>query len=126
MRLYRISIILLYVALSILAIYAAFWALFGVGEILVGNFPGAIYLTPTILLAGLMYVSFKRPAMGGAVSLLVGLALFARFYLAMDNPTDKISAALVIGGPFILVGVLLILSAAFARGQLADQNSNLP
>lgn len=104
-----------WISLGIMAIYAAFWALYAAGDVMALDFSGAIYFVPVILILGMMYLCWMRPLVGGIVTLIIGGLLSARFYLSMSSPGDSISIAVVVGGPFVLAGTLLLISAALPR-----------
>jgi len=114
-----------WVALAIMAIYAAFWTLFGAGEIMAGDWSGIIHFGPVVLILGLMFLCLKRPMSGGIVTLLAGIALSLRFFSSMTRPEDKTSAALIIGGPFILAGILFIIYALLSRPKRSEYSADL-
>jgi hypothetical protein len=108
-----------------MAIYAAFWALFGAGEILAGDWSGIIHFGPVVLILGLMFLCWKRPMSGGIVTLLAGVALTLRFFSSMMRPEDRTSAALIIGGPFILAGIIFIIFALLSRPKGSEDSTDL-
>lgn len=114
-----------WVALAIMAIYAAFWALFGAGEIMAGDWSGIIHFGPVVLILGLTFLCWKRPMSGGIVTFLAGIALSLRFFTNMTRPEDKVSAALIIGGPFVLAGILFILYALLSRPKGSEDLTDL-
>ena len=114
-----------WISLGILAIYAAFWALYAAGDIMALDFSGAIYFVPVILILGMMYLCWMRPLVGGIVTLIIGLLLSVRFYMSMISPGDSISIAVVVGGPFVLAGILLLISAALLRSNPPVQSADI-
>ena len=114
-----------WISLGILAIYAAFWALYAAGDVMALDFSGAIYFVPVILILGMMYLCWMRPLVGGIVTLIIGLLLSVRFYMSMISPGDSISIAVVVGGPFVLSGILLLISAALLRSNPPVQSADI-
>ncbi len=53
-----------------------------------------------------------------------GHPLVDAFYSSMERPADQISAAVVIGGPFVLAGMLLILYAVVIQPRRSDDTVN--
>jgi len=114
-----------WISLGIMAIYAAFWTLYAAGDVMALDFSGAIYFVPVILILGMMYLCWMRPLVGGIVTLIIGGLLSTRFYMSMSSPSDSISIAVVVGGPFVLAGTLLIISAALPRPNPPIQSADI-
>jgi hypothetical protein len=106
---------LLWIALGIMAVYAAFWALYAAGDVMMGEWSGVVYFIPVLLVLGLMALCWKLPLVGGLVSLLAGMLLMLRVYTTVQGSGEEISAVLVIGGPFVLAGALVLLFTALSR-----------
>lgn len=86
-------------ALGVAGLAAAFWLWLAIGEVATGEFGGLSHLAPVAAMALLVTLALRRPTVGVVAFLAAGAAwaLYVR---------DLLGAALL-GGPFLLVGLLL-------------------
>jgi hypothetical protein len=86
-------------ALGVAGLSGAFWLVFAVGEVAGGDWSGISHAAPVAAMALLVLFAFRRPAPGAVALLTLGVAwsLYLRGWVA----------AAVMGGPFVVVGLLL-------------------
>lgn len=104
-----------YLALAPLGLLTAFLLLMGIGEMAGGDLSGISHLIPAVLAVILMFLVNKQPAIGGWVLVILGLAAAIIYYGAMIGSQDKLQAALMMGLPFVVSGLLLLAAVAVAR-----------
>jgi hypothetical protein len=97
-------------ALFLLAIPIGFWLLFGIGETIGGDMSGVIHLVPAFLVGLLIVVGWRWPLYGGALLLLFGIAEALAF--------SATGILLILGGPLMLSGLLLVVAGLLARTSL--------
>jgi hypothetical protein len=103
--------------LFLMVLFAVFWLLFGVGEMASGDLSGVIHLIPVALVAGLMFLAWRRPGVGGAILVVLGI-LTSAYYYGLIQPEDRLGILLITGAPFVLFGLLFLAVAALARPAL--------
>lgn len=102
-------------ALTLMALAVTFWLFMGIGEMVSGDPSGVIHLVPAILTAGLALPAWKRPLIGGTALIALSVIASIYFYNAVNDPQGRLGAAAIMGGPFLLFGLLFILAAALTR-----------
>ncbi|MBL8062822.1 MAG: hypothetical protein JNK32_07385 [Anaerolineales bacterium] len=103
-------------ALALMALAGAFFMFMGVGEMLSGDLSGMIHLPPVALIILMMWFGWKKPLAGGLSMLVLGGLISTYFYIIM-RAESKLIGVFLMGGPFLLFGLLFIASA-----MLEDQN----
>ncbi len=106
-------------AMVLLVLYAAFFALFGFGEIFSGDFSGAIHLVPMLILLLLLAVVRRIPLESGVV--LTGLGLLTTAIYALP-PAQNWTLALLLGLPWLLIGPLLLAAVGLASRRVSAPN----
>ena len=117
--------IVLFTALVLLAVYALFWFVFGLGEIFGGELSGLIHLVPAVCVVLLGFLAHRRPCEGGIVLTALGAAQ-AVLLLATSNGslTARLMVLVLAALPFGVVGALLLAARSHAPGQdLRDYSS---
>jgi len=83
----------------------------------------AMHLIPSIILLILLLVAWKRELLGGIIFLLIGLGLspviYTHNYSMNHSVWISISIILLITFPFVVVGVLFILSHFLNKKKLS-------
>jgi peptidoglycan/LPS O-acetylase OafA/YrhL len=95
-------------ALVLLALGVAFYLLFTVGELAGGDVSGIQHLPPVLGLAGLAWLSWRRPTIAGIALLALAVPLgmaYVAILVARDLP---LTWALEIALPPIVTGLLLV------------------
>lgn len=82
-----------------------------------GNF--IIHLLPSFVLLGILIAAWKWPLIGGMIVTIAGIAISLFLYVFNLNRTGSVSDALMVvvmlGVPYILAGVLFILSQFLSK-----------
>lgn len=106
-------------ALVLMGLVALLFSFMGIGEMLGGDLSGAIHLPPVALIALMMWFGWKKPLAGGATMFGLGI-LISIFFLIVTTQTDRMIAILLMGGPFLLPGMLFILAALLEKQRHAQ------
>ena len=102
-------------AYLLMGVNAAFFIFMGVGEMTGGDMSGAAHLIPAILLVVMVWLVSRRPLEGGIVLTLTGvLSMFTFVNFFEGQWSFSPGTALIVGGPFLLSGVLLLLAVWLA------------
>ena len=112
---HRVAHRLKYLALVPLGLMTAFLLLMGIGEMVGGDLSGVAHLIPAVPVVILMFLVSKQSAVGGGVLVILGLLAAIYYYGEMIRPQDKLQAALFMGSPFVVSGLLLLVAVAVAR-----------
>jgi hypothetical protein len=110
------------VALILLALYAAFFALFGFGEIFSGDLRGAIHLLPMVIALQLIRIARRLPLESGAV--LTGLGILTSVFYAFQARGGG-TPMLLLGLPWMVIG-LVLLAAVGLPGHRAGVHPSSP
>jgi len=103
-------------ALILMGIYAIFWLIFGIGEMISGDLSGVIHLIPAIMIVALMLLALRRPMEGGVVLAVLGVLASVYYFAAIARGwAFKVQAALVGGVPYFVFGLLFLAAVALAR-----------
>lgn len=118
--------------LCIVAIFFVSWFLiesFGPASTILNRFGGfIIHLVPSFILILCLFLAWYKEYMGGVIFICLGIVLSP--FLFMDNYRNNnsfwvsISVLLLISVPFILVGILFIMS--HLRKKHASMQADLP
>lgn len=97
-------------ALALMALAALFFSFMGIGEMIGGDLSGVIHLPPVALIILMMWFGWKKPMPGGAT--MFGLGLLISFvFLIITTQADRLLAILLMGGPFLLPGILFMAAS---------------
>lgn len=81
-----------------------------------------IHLIPSIVLIALLIVAWKWELIGGIVFTIIGIAMspliFVHNYRMNNSIRMSISTIMMITIPFVLVGILFIISHSYKRKQI--------
>jgi hypothetical protein len=97
-------------ALLVVGLAVAFWLFMGIGEMASGDLSGASHLVPAVLVAGVSFLAWKSPLVGGLV--LVALGVVASIFFFTPGRPGILA---ITGGPFLLGGLLFVAVAALTR-----------
>lgn len=97
-------------ALVLMALAALFFSFMGIGEMVGGDLSGIIHLPPVALIALMMWFGWKKPLPGGATMFGLGL-LISILILTPTSKSDRLIAVLLMGGPFIIPGILFMAAS---------------
>ena len=106
-------------ALAICSIPALFFLLFAIGEISGGDTSGLIHFLQLLILGIFLYISIKKPYIGGLLMLFSGFILSME-YVSHSSHMPMQSLILVISLmflPLIMAGILFI---SYGRGHKED------
>ncbi len=85
-----------------------------------------MHLIPSFILIALLVVAWKREFIGGIIFALIGLAfspfIFLHNYKMNHSVWMSLSVILIINIPFVVVGILFILSYLKKKKQNRDKN----
>jgi len=102
--------------LAILAAYAGFFLLFGVGEMASGDWSGAGHLISVLVVLMLAILAGRRPLVGGIVLLALGIISAAAIIgPGLATGSGRLTSAALLGGPQTLSGACLLVAGLFAR-----------
>jgi hypothetical protein len=93
----------------------AFLLFMGIGEMAGEDLSSVAHPIPALLVVILIFLVRKQPAVGGVVLVILGMLAATYSYEAMSRPPDKLQAALLMGSPFVVSGLLLLVAVAVAR-----------
>lgn len=110
----KLAIGLKIAALVLMALVAAFFAFMGLGEMFGGDLSGMIHLPPVALIILMMWFGWKKPLAGGASMMALGVVIAVFFYI-VTTQAQKWIAILLMGGPFLLFGILFIAASLIGR-----------
>ena len=82
----------------------------GIGEMVGGEPSGVIHLPPVALIALMMWFGWRKPLTGGATMFGLGLVISV-FFLFVTSQADRTLAILLMGGPFLLPGLLFMAAS---------------
>jgi hypothetical protein len=107
------------VGLALLVVPAAFFCLFGVGEVASGDLSGLGHLLQAAPLVLLGLAALRWPTAAGAILLVVGLAIMAA-YPAWTGGRFGLGTIAIAEAIFtlpVVSGAMLVLAGRSARGQ---------
>jgi hypothetical protein len=104
-------------ALVLMLLITAFFAFMGIGEMLGGDLSGMGHLPPVVLIAFMMWLGWKKPLAGGLTMSLLGVLISIYFFIVVNRPADRPIAMLIMGGPFLLFGLLFLFAALIERSK---------
>ena len=107
----------------LIGIYAAFWLFLTVGEVSHGEPSGLIHLPPALTAAGLLYLMWKLPLASGFVLVALGVIISA-FLLVSDRSGTGISSILLLGLPYVVTGLLLVVGGSLGRSKPKKEITN--
>lgn len=123
MRGHQVVIGLRWVAVVIAGLNVAILLLFGIGEMVGGDFSGAGHLIPALFGIGLIILAWKRAWIGGSILVLLGVLNTLRYSRGF-NPGWLLSSGVIINGvPLLLAGVIFLVIAWL--NQTKDQKQQL-
>ena len=105
-------------ALALMALAALFFSFMGVGEMLGGDLSGAFHLPPVALIALMMWFGWKKPFSGGATMFGLGIVI-SIFFFVVTTQTDRAVAIFLLGGPFLLPGLMFMAAALLKNSHTA-------
>lgn len=94
-------------------------------QILVGLF---IHNIPTLILLGVLFVSWKYEIVGGVVFILAGLLYIFLMYGRFDEFLSFLMSALIISGPAFIIGGFFVINWKKRKIfiiKVIDENKNL-
>ena len=97
-------------ALALMALVALFFSVMGIGEMLGGDLSGVFHLPPVALIALMMWFGWKKPLSGGATMFGLGIVV-SIFFFVVTTQTDRAVAISLMGGPFLLPGLMFMAAA---------------
>ena len=100
--------------------YILYWLFVSISKMTGMDFSGASHLLPAFLMFILLLLGRRSLSLGGLILVIAGLALAVRYYLAMAEILTPWKAALVTGGPFLLIGVIFLVAEALANRKQAN------
>lgn len=103
-------------ALVLMALAALFFSFMGVGEMLGGDLSGGMHLPPVALIALMMWFGWKKPLTGGATMFGLGVVISV-FFLFVTSQAESGIAILLMGGPFLLPGLLFMAASLLENPQ---------
>jgi len=86
------------------------WLVITIYQLTIDNLGGWVYLLPAFIMLALLLVARQRPVLGGVLLCGFGLVIGARYLDASGQAQEQLMILLLTGGPFVLVGVLFLLS----------------
>src|SRR6266545_1004798 len=92
------------IGMGLMSLYAIFFLVMGVGEMIGGDASGSSHLLPAAIIAGMTAVAWKRPTIAGA--LLLGIGLIAAIYFFAIFTTNLIFGKIIMAGLPILSGII--------------------
>ena len=95
-------------ALVLLGLGVAFYLLFTVGEMVSGDVAGIQHLPPVLVLAGLIWLAWKRPTAAGVVLLLLAVPLGLAYVVLLVVRDLPLFWAFEVALPPVLAGLLLL------------------
>jgi peptidoglycan/LPS O-acetylase OafA/YrhL len=95
-------------ALVLLGLGVAFYLLFTVGEMASGDVSGIQHLPPVLVLAGLIWLAWRRPTTAGIVLLLLAVPLGVAYVVLLVVRDLPLVWALQLALPPVLAGLLLL------------------
>lgn len=102
---------LFYIALILIGLYAAFFSIFGIGEMGGGDFSGIAHLVPAAALIVMIWLAWRAPFEAGLALIIIGLLASGFFLFSGWGNGSSALTGLVYGGlPFLASGVLLLLA----------------
>ena len=105
---------LFWAALILQGLYAAFWLMFGLGEVTRSISGGAIHLIPAVSAILLIFTARRLPLEGGLVLAVEGLLLAVYTVISIEAGASKLPAILFAAAPAILSGLLLLGAVGLA------------
>ena len=96
-------------ALILMGVYAIFWLLFGIGEIIAGDNIGAMLLAQAVAAGVIMLVVRSQPIAGGIAFLSIGVFLSALYAMQMYGgwfARDQV--VLITGVPPLVAGLIFL------------------
>lgn len=106
----------LWLGAALLGVYAAFWFFFGLGEIVGGDWSGAVHLGPGVLTLVLLFLTLRRPV--EAAWVLPALGMLVAVYIILSshgNLRATLQAALIGGAAYLLAGSLIVTAVVWVR-----------
>ncbi len=86
------------------------WLVITVYQLTIDNLGGWVYLLPAFIMLFLLLVARQKSVLGGVLLCGFGLVIGARYLDASGEAQEQLMILLLTGGPFVLVGVLFLLS----------------
>ncbi len=108
-------------ALVLMLLIAVFFMLMGAGEMLGGDVSGMGHLPPVVLIVFMTWLGWKKPFMGGLTMSFLGILISIYFFIIVNHPQNKALAMLIMGGPFLLFGLLFLAAALIERSKQAQK-----
>lgn len=102
-------------AMVLLGLGVAFYLLFTVGEMVSGDVSGIQHLPPVLVLAGLIWLAWKRPTAAGIILLLLAVPLGLAYVVLLVVHDAPLFWALEVALPPVLAGLLLVRAGRPAR-----------
>lgn len=110
---------LVWTALALMGLYAFVWLVFGIAEVISGDFSGIIHLVPAIMLIVLMFLAWKRPLEGGIVFAVLGILASLYFGVSTMQGGRAFQVTSLIGGvPYLVFGLLCLIAVAMTQKRL--------
>lgn len=113
---YQSAKLLKWAAVVLLIPIIALYALFGFGEAAGGDMSGLVHLIPAVLLLACVVLAWKSPKIAGILMLIIAV-IAAIVLIAFQPGGASFMGVGLTAGPFMVGGVLLLLSALFGRQQ---------
>ncbi|MDD5093040.1 MAG: hypothetical protein PHV74_01475 [Dehalococcoidia bacterium] len=96
-------------AVIIMTVYAVFWLLIGIFELISKDTVGVIHLIPAILTGSLILLVKNRPFLTGRILVAVGIILSIIYLAEMHGGwLFRLQAVLVVGVPLLVSGAFLL------------------
>lgn len=104
-------------ALALLAVPIGFQLLFAIGEVAGGDASGLVHLVTAAPLIAVAVIALRRPALAGAILLLVGLAIALGYLILVSGRAMPIETIVIVEAILlvpVVAGILLIASVEAA------------
>ena len=102
-------------AMVLLALGVAFYLMFTVGEMVGGDVAAIQHLPPVVVLAGLLWLAWKRPHVAGVVLLVLSVPLAVAYVVVLVVQDLPLAWALWIAIPPVVTGLLLLRAGRAER-----------
>ena len=117
----KAAYLLFWAALTVLTLYGAIWFVFGIGEISSGITSRWIQIIPSVLVYGLVFLTWLRPLEGGFI--LTGCSLLAaltELVVSGFGPLSNAGFLIFSILPMLIAGLLLTLARFLVMRRLKE------